>query len=88
MSSVISSRCDVAVADVGVWRARVYILSSAADEITDKVTDKVTAENTAEGRRRRKYAHENTRTKIRALRAREPANAPEAGEAQVSDHAP
>ena len=25
-----------------------YILSSAADEVTDKVTDEVTAENTAE----------------------------------------
>ena len=77
MASVISSRCDVAVADVSVWRARVYILSSAADEITDKVTDKITAENTAEAA-----------PKIRALRAREPANAPEAGEAQVSDRAP
>ena len=54
-----------------------YILSSAADEITDKVTDKVTAENTAEAA-----------PKIRALRADEPANAPEAGEAQVSDRAP
>ena len=40
--------CDVAVADVNVWRARVYILFSAADEITAKGTDKVTAENTAE----------------------------------------
>ena len=60
MSSVIFSRCDVAVADVGVWRARVYILSSAADEITDKVTDKVTAENTAEAAPKTR-AHENPR---------------------------
>ena len=55
MGSVISSRCDVAVADVSVWRARVYILFSAADENTDKVT----AENTAEAApktRARKYA--------------------------------
>ena len=36
-----------------------YILSSAADEVTDKVTDKITAENTAEAApkiRARKYA--------------------------------
>ena len=36
-----------------------YILFSAADEVTDKVTDKVTAENTAEAApktRARKYA--------------------------------
>ena len=60
MASVIYSRCDVAVADVSVWRARVYILFSAADEITDKVTDKVTAENTAEAAPKTR-AHENTR---------------------------
>ena len=54
-----------------------YILSSAADKITDKVIDKVKAENTAEAA-----------PKIRVFRAREPANAPDAGAAQVSDRAP